>query len=423
MRFRLFASLCVIVFAVAMVVQPVQAEQKTITVWSCHDQWKESLEYHAKHLENFKQKHPDVEVKFVHIPYEGHDAKYLTAFAGSKGGPDIFNGKPAYYGGSIGVADDVPDDLKKLWDEKLVQVTAPFFKIKDEWIAYPTSSDLGMMVYYNVDHFKEVGLDPNKPPKTFDELLEYAKKLTKYDASGKIIRNGLALRYTGAPIGLADKALPFIHAFGGRMYSPDETKAKGYLNSDQTKAALRYMHDLVYKNKVSSLELGKPVETFAANKSSIIFRESWLVGWLEDNAPQINYKIAPLPDGPAGYPRLSLLFSWAWMVNSKSPNKDIAWDWVRSVSNVKTDIDLAKLEGYLPVWKEAFSDPFVANRPDYEAMKVILSHPAGPYYGHPNINEISTKVGEAVQAVLYGEDPDKALDKYAKSVDRLMRRR
>jgi sn-glycerol 3-phosphate transport system substrate-binding protein len=78
----------------------------------------------------------------------------------------------------------VPEDLKKMWYETLVQVTAPFFKIKDEWIAYPTSSDPGVMVYYNVDHFKEVGLNPNKPPKTFDELLEYAKKPTKYDASG-----------------------------------------------------------------------------------------------------------------------------------------------------------------------------------------------------------------------------------------------
>ncbi len=423
MIFRLFASLYLAVFATAMISQPVQAEKKTITVWSCHDQWKESLDYHQKNLGEFKQKHPDVEVKFVHIPYEGHDAKYLTAFAGGKGGPDIFNGKPAYYGGSIGIADRAPNDLQKFWTEKLVGVTAPFFKIKDEWIGYPTSSDLGMMIYYNVDHFKEVGLDPNRPPKTFDELLEYAKKLTTYDSSGKITRNGLALRYTGAPIGLADKALPFIHAFGGRMYSPDGDKASDYLNSDKTKAALKYMHDLVYKHKVSSLELGKPVETFAAGKSSIIFRESWLVGWMEDNAPQIKYKIAALPDGPAGYPRLSLLFSWAWMVNNKSPNKGIAWDWVRSVCNLNTDIDLAKLEGYLPVWKEAFDDPFVADRPDYEAMKVILSHPAGPYYGHPNINEIATKVGEAVQAVLFGEDPDPTLDKYAKSVDRLMRRR
>ena len=291
MKFKFFVSLCSVIFAVAMVVQPVQAEKKTITVWSPHDQWKESLDYHQKHLAEFKQMHPDVEVKFVHIPYEGHDAKYLTAFAGSKGGPDIFNGKPAYYAGSIGVANQVPDDLKKLWNEKLVQVTAPFFKIKGEWIAYPTSSDLGMMIYYNVDHFKEVGLDPDKPPKTFAQLLEYAKKLTTYDSSGKITRNGLALRYEGAPIGLADKALPFIHAFGGRMYSPEGTKASGYLNNDKTKAALQYMHDLVYKHKVSSLELGKPVETFAAGKSSIIFREGWLVGWMADNAPKINYKI------------------------------------------------------------------------------------------------------------------------------------
>lgn len=411
-----------VMLAATLAVQPVLA-QKTITVWTPQESWKQSLTYYTDHMDEFKKKHPDVEVKFVLIPYEGHDAKFLTAFAGVKAAPDIFMGKPAYYGGSIGVADPAPDDLQQLWSEKLVEVTAPFFKVDGEWIAYPVSSDLGMMIYYNADHYREVGLDPDKPPKTFDELLEHAKKLAQRDADGKITRNGLALRYSGAPIGLADKALPFIHAYGGRMYGPDGDKATGYLDSDQTKAALRYMHDLIYKHKVSSLDLGKPVETFAAGKSSIIFREGWLVGWMKGNAPDLDYRVAALPEGPAGYPRLSLLFSWAWMVFNKGPNQDIAWDWIRSVSNVEDDLALAKLEGYQPVWKEAFEDPFVSERPDYEAVKVILGNPAGPSYDHPNINEIATKAGEAVQAVLFGEDPDEVLDRYAKSTDRLMRRR
>ena len=34
-------------------------------------------------------------------------------------------------------------------------------------------------VIYNKDHFKEAGLDPDKPPKTWDELLAAAKAMTK----------------------------------------------------------------------------------------------------------------------------------------------------------------------------------------------------------------------------------------------------
>jgi multiple sugar transport system substrate-binding protein len=397
--------------------------QKTLTIWSPQDQWKESLEYYEKNLQSFKAKHPDVVVKYVHIPYEGHDAKYLTAFAGRSGAPDIYMGKVAYYAGSVGVADPAPADLQAAWDRDLIDVTQNFFKVDGKWYGYPVSSDLGMMLYYNAAHFREVGLDPNKPPRTFDEMLEYAKKLVQRDGSGKVTRNGLALRYSGAPIGLADKALPFIHAYGGRLYAVDGKSATGTFTSAKSVAGLRYMYDLIYTHKVSSLELGKPVETFAAGKSSMIFREGWLEGWMAGNAPDVDYRIAALPEGPAGYPGLSLLFGWSWMVFNNSPNKDIAWDWMRAQATDKVDLDLAKLEGYLPVRKKNFEDPFVSSRKDYEANKVILAHPPGPYYDHARINEIGTQAGEAVQAVLFGTDPQAAADSAASKIDRTLRRR
>src|SRR5882672_9192119 len=35
------------------------------------------------------------------------------------------------------------------------------------------------LLYYNVEPFKEAGLDPSKPPRTWAELVQYAQKLTK----------------------------------------------------------------------------------------------------------------------------------------------------------------------------------------------------------------------------------------------------
>lgn len=393
----------------------------TLRVWHPQDNWPNTFDYLSQHVQAFEEKYPNVTVEYVHIPYEGFAAKYLTAFAGQSEAPDIFMGKPAYYGGAVGVADIAPADLQELYTENIIEVIQPFFQIDGAWIAYPVSADLGMEIFYNADHFEEAGLDPDKPPQTFDELLEYARQLTVYDDDGNIVRNGLALRYDGAPVGLADKALPFIHAFGGRLYAPDGSTAEGYLNSPETVAALQYMQDLVYKDKVASLELGRPVDTFGAGKSSMIFREGWVVGWMKDNAPDINYRVSALPEGPAGYPGLSLLFSWSWMVNKFSPNKDIAWDWIRTVSNPETDLGLAKVEGYHPVWKSNFEDPYVSDRPDMEATEVILSHPTGPYYDDPFIDEIATRVGEAVQAVLFNEaTPQDALDAAVPDVNALL---
>lgn len=44
---------------------------------------------------------------------------------------------------------------------------------------------------YNEKLVQEAGLDPNKPPETWDELFEWHKKLTKFDAAGNLLQYGI----------------------------------------------------------------------------------------------------------------------------------------------------------------------------------------------------------------------------------------
>ncbi|HEX2390886.1 MAG TPA: extracellular solute-binding protein, partial [Casimicrobiaceae bacterium] len=48
-----------------------------------------------------------------------------------------------------------------------------------------------VVLYWNKELFKEAGLDPNKPPATWSEMVDYAKKLTKKDASGNVTQWGV----------------------------------------------------------------------------------------------------------------------------------------------------------------------------------------------------------------------------------------
>jgi sn-glycerol 3-phosphate transport system substrate-binding protein len=64
-----------------------------------------------------------------------------------------------------------------------------YYKVEGKLYSMPWNSSSSIL-YYNKDAFKEVGLDPEKPPKTFDEVTDYAKKLTKKDASGNVTRYG-----------------------------------------------------------------------------------------------------------------------------------------------------------------------------------------------------------------------------------------
>ncbi|MEP7207342.1 MAG: extracellular solute-binding protein, partial [Casimicrobiaceae bacterium] len=56
-----------------------------------------------------------------------------------------------------------------------------------------------IVLYYNKEAFKEAGLDPNKPPANWKEEAEYAAKLTKRDASGKVTQWGIQIPSSGFP--------------------------------------------------------------------------------------------------------------------------------------------------------------------------------------------------------------------------------
>jgi sn-glycerol 3-phosphate transport system substrate-binding protein len=56
-----------------------------------------------------------------------------------------------------------------------------------------------IVLYYNKELFKAAGLDPNKPPATWAEMADAAKKLTVKDASGKVTQFGLQIPSSGFP--------------------------------------------------------------------------------------------------------------------------------------------------------------------------------------------------------------------------------
>jgi multiple sugar transport system substrate-binding protein len=98
--------------------------------------------------------------------------------------------------------DQIGADMSDIIPSSLEWVT-----YKDQLYGLPFAQDTWAL-YYDTDAFKEVGLDPAKPPTTFDELWADAKLLTKYNADGSLARAGFIpddpeknLAYTSALFG------------------------------------------------------------------------------------------------------------------------------------------------------------------------------------------------------------------------------
>jgi len=98
--------------------------------------------------------------------------------------------------------------------------------------------------FYNEDAFKMVGLDPNNPPDTWEEMVQIGKKLTMdTNGDGKVDRYATMFWLSGI-YGIA----PFLWDNGGRIFSDDGKRVN--LTSDAMVKTIQMLKDLVYKYKI-----------------------------------------------------------------------------------------------------------------------------------------------------------------------------
>lgn len=143
-------------------------------------------------------------------------------------------------------------------------------------------------VVYRRDMFKEVGLDPDKAPKSLDELTEYAKLLTRdTDKDGEVDVWGLGM-YMGPLRSTAETYFsPFVWNNGGEIWDPKMKKAT-FASEAGVKAA-KFLYDLIYTYKVT------PKWATAGNHDDVIMR-SFLAGKYGMAWGWGNYWLVPLQE-------------------------------------------------------------------------------------------------------------------------------
>jgi ABC-type glycerol-3-phosphate transport system substrate-binding protein len=141
--------------------------------------------------------------------------------------------------GDNGQLADLTAEVKKLpyFKKYNPAVLAEGTTSKKKIVALPKGA-YAMALHYNRKLFTQAGLDPNKPPKTWDEVRTYAKQIA--DKTGKTGYAQMAKNdNTGGWI-----LTTLTYAFGGRMEVGTGTKAKATLDNAQTTAALTMLKQM-----------------------------------------------------------------------------------------------------------------------------------------------------------------------------------
>lgn len=132
-------------------------------------------------VERFDKAHPDIKVKLVYTGKYSETAQKVMSALVTKSLPNggiipagpIFTGAYGNYKILEYMLYDPDFDISDFYD-----VAWDYAKYKGIICAIPYNISTPVLIY-NKKLMEEAGLDPNRPPETWEELLEYAKKITK----------------------------------------------------------------------------------------------------------------------------------------------------------------------------------------------------------------------------------------------------
>jgi len=275
------------------------------------------------------------------------------------------------------------------------------------------------LLYYNIDAFKEAGLDPDHPPATWAEWISAAKALAK--PAGE--RWGLMFPATYDYCGWITSGL--VMSNGGQYFNHDYG-GEVFYNAPSTQGALALIDKLVNQLKLvppGVSDANACTTAFFAGRTGMMVLSTGSLSFVRDNM-KTPYRVAFLPKNvrnaaPIGGASLIL-------PKGNSPERQAAaWALITWLTSPQVAGEWSRFTGYFAPRKAAYDLPemkqYLQDHPDAKVALDQLVH-AVPWFDTYNTVAVRKAMEDQVQAILSGKtNPADAVAAAQKSADALLR--
>ena len=377
------------------------------------------------YAEAFHKAHPDITIKPVYTgSYQDSIVKAMTA-AKSGNAPDA--------------AVLLSTDMFTLIDNELIEpVDTIATKDSDKaWIksfypAFMENSQAGghtwgipfqrstIVQYWNKDAFKAAGLDPEKAPKTWDEMVSFGKKLTKKDASGRVTQWGVEIPSSGFPYWLF-QALTTQN--GAILANQDGTKVA--YNDPKVVEAAQFFADLSIKHEVMPkgiIDWGTTPKDFFEGKTAVMWTTTGNLTNVKANA-KFAFGVAAMPSKARGGSPTGGGNIYIFKTKDKA-KQAAAIEFGRFLTTPEVAADWGIATGYVATRPDAWETPamkkYVAEFPPALVARDQLKDAVAELSTHDN-QRVTKALNDALQAVLAnGKAPKAALDQAQAEATRIL---
>lgn len=300
---------------------------------------------------DFTAANPDSPVAMDIMPWDSLMQKLLSSLA-SGSGPDVVAINFAYLPqfAKSGYIMDLTDQLTVAndldpanWSDGLKSV----LQVDGRYYATPMNYAT-LLMYYNKDLFAAAGLDPNSPPKTWDEWIAAIKATTKTGADAQY---GLTL-----PDHETIPNWPILLWGNGADIVKD---GKAGLADPKAVEALKTWSDLVVNAKISPTGLtgAEADKLFETGKAAMGVTGPWMTNGF--TAAGLNYDVAPIPAGPAG--PVTLGDTVVLLVNKNTDDPEAAIKFLAHWNSKASQLKIANETGFPPSRTDLAGSPELTN--------------------------------------------------------------
>ncbi len=290
---------------------------------------------------------------------------------------------------------------------------AALYKGKSYVLPFNVSTPL---LYYNKDLFRAAGLDPEKAPATWDELLAAAQKVHRVEG-GRTTVFGI-----NTPPQWVRWAM--THQAGGGWVEPDTDAV--LIDRPESIEAYRFAASWVGEHGLASkdaaLDERVAVQYFLSGQAGIHFDSTGSLGNLKRDA-KFAMGVAPLPckircAAPIGGAVIGLL------AGHTPAETEAAWSFLAFINQPEQNATVFALTGYLPVLTGTPAMPEAEARLESDPAWSVAIRQLDVAFVRarpPAMAAIRAKEEQVWQAIVLGkESPEQALGAFAREMRRLL---
>jgi sn-glycerol 3-phosphate transport system substrate-binding protein len=285
------------------------------------------------------------------------------------------------------------------------------------------------VLYFDTNDFRKAGLDPTKPPRTFDELRAAAKAIKDSGAA----KTGFALELSPWYVEqwFAEASEPIVDHGNGRTGRTEKVAFANATGRDIFTFLQKLVDDGLAVSVGRNPSGADHLLALGTGGASMTIGTSAALGSIyaiqaAGQFADVGVGVAPLP-GPTSATGGVLVGGGAlWLVDKgkSDPQKAAAWDYAKWLNEPTQQAVWHAGTGYLPIRKSAVTRPEVAKlwaeKPTYrvafDQLSASKAKQGGPVVG-PYAEFRAAIVGALERLVIQHQAPDAALTQAAKEAD------